>query len=157
MTSRRTNRALSTTRRWTAGVLLAHDAHGRRPGPPPRRRVCVEPVRNDGGRHDERDRDVHLDGLDGIHIVLGHLELLRVRQHRFGEQLVQQRQHHDDGILMTIHQHTFRAIGCTNSVLTTDATTLEAAAREPRSPHTGSRPVLGRSMSSARTNVRCST
>jgi thiamine biosynthesis lipoprotein len=29
---------------------------------------------------------------------------------------------------MTIHQHTFRAIGCTNSVLTTDATTLEAAA-----------------------------
>ena len=29
---------------------------------------------------------------------------------------------------MTIHQHTFRAIGCTNIVLTTDATTLEAAA-----------------------------
>ncbi len=30
---------------------------------------------------------------------------------------------------MTVHQHTFRAIGCTNSVLTTDATTLDAAAR----------------------------
>ena len=58
---------------------------------------------------------------------------------------------------MTIHQHTFRAIGCTNSVLTTDATTLEGAAREPRSPHTGSRLVLGRSMSSARTNIPCST
>jgi thiamine biosynthesis lipoprotein len=28
---------------------------------------------------------------------------------------------------MTIHQYTFRAIGCTNSVLTTDATALEAA------------------------------
>jgi thiamine biosynthesis lipoprotein len=28
---------------------------------------------------------------------------------------------------MTVHQHTFRAIGCTHSVLTTDATTLEAA------------------------------
>ena len=54
---------------------------------------------------------------------------------------------------MIIHQHTFRAIGCTNSVLTTDATTLEVAAREPRSPHTGSRLVLGWSMSSARTNV----
>jgi len=30
---------------------------------------------------------------------------------------------------MTIHQHTFRAIGCTNSVLTTDATTIDEAAR----------------------------
>ena len=28
---------------------------------------------------------------------------------------------------MIVHQHTFRAIGCTNSVLTTDATTLDAA------------------------------
>jgi thiamine biosynthesis lipoprotein len=30
---------------------------------------------------------------------------------------------------MTIHQHTFRAIGCTNSVLTTDATTIDEAAQ----------------------------
>jgi thiamine biosynthesis lipoprotein len=30
---------------------------------------------------------------------------------------------------MTIRQHTFRAIGCTNSVLTTDATTIDEAAR----------------------------
>ena len=125
MTSRRSNRALSTTRRWTAGVLLATTLTAGGLGLHLADAYASNQSATVGGRHDERDRDVHLDVLD---VVLGHLVLVRVQQHRFGEQLVQQRQHHDDGILMTIHQHTFRAIGCTNSVLTTDATTLEAAA-----------------------------
>jgi hypothetical protein len=78
--------------------------------------VC-EPVRDHRGVHDQRiGDDVEL-------------QLLQLRDHRIGERLLQQRVHDDEGFLMTIHQHTFRAIGCTNSVLTTDATTIDEAAR----------------------------
>ena len=49
---------------------------------------------------------------------------------------------------MTVHQHTFRAIGCTNSVLTTDATTLE---RRPQWPRQWSRSSTKSRRGSART------
>ena len=126
MTSRRTNRALSTTRRWTAGVLLATtltagglglhlaDAYASS-----QTGTVAAPTTSGSGTS----------STTSSLVLYGHVELVRVRQHRFGEQLVQQRQHDDEGFLMTVHQHTFRAIGCTNSVLTTDATTLDAAAR----------------------------
>ncbi len=158
MTTRRTNQALSTTRRWTAGALLAStlavgglglhlaDAYAATQSGTV---VAATPDvldpdlhrSHDFGEHAHEHDDDHLDTVHD-HVVVDH-HLVRVDaviivlvEQRARLQLVHHGRHDDEGLMMTDAPipapgttHTFHAIGCDHAVLVTDPAALAPAAR----------------------------